>query len=189
MFTKGFDGFVCDDERITCEVDGFKVTARIEHDEDSGPPWDEDDGHGPVSDWTDRKKRPGERVLTTADRGVARRYYDFAEAVKIARKDGWGPPGSTDGMTPGQKAEAAAEHDFKVLRAWCRDDWWYVGIVLAVSRNDVTLGTHFASLWCVECNYPGSDNAYLTEVANQLLPEALDAARERLAKLCDCKAD
>ncbi len=40
-----------------------------------------------------------------------------------------------------------------------------------------------ASLWGVEANYPGSDNAYLTEVANDLLPEALDTARAVLARL------
>ena len=29
--------------------------------------------------------------------------------------------------------------------------------------------------WGIEANYPDSDNAYLTDVANELLPEALDA--------------
>ncbi|MEP0315151.1 MAG: hypothetical protein ABJL57_19530 [Hyphomonas sp.] len=40
-----------------------------------------------------------------------------------------------------------------------------------------------ASLWGVEANYPGSDNAYLTEVAGELLAEALDAGRTALARL------
>ena len=40
-----------------------------------------------------------------------------------------------------------------------------------------------ASLWGVEANYPGSDNANLTEVADELLPEALDTARAVLARL------
>ena len=39
------------------------------------------------------------------------------------------------------------------------------------------LDAHAASLWGVEANYPGSDNAYLAEVAEKLLPEALDAGR------------
>ena len=186
MFTVGFDRYACDDEFITCEVDGFKVRARIEHDSDSGPPWKEDDGHGPVTEWTSREKRPGERVLIVADRGGSRRFYDFAEAVRLARKDGWGAPTCTPEMTAGQKAAAAAEHDFDVLRAWCADGWWYVGIVLSVSRNGVELSDHAASLWSVECNYPGSDNSYLTEVANELLSEALDEARKMLAKVCAC---
>ena len=62
----------------------FKVT--IDRD-DMGPPWEEHDGHGPVSDWTTRDKRPGEMVLHQD--GRSRRYYDFAGAVVLARKDGW----------------------------------------------------------------------------------------------------
>jgi hypothetical protein len=32
------------------------------------------------------------------------------------------------------------------------------------------LASHAASLWGIEANYPGADNSYLTEVANELLP-------------------
>ena len=41
-----------------------------------------------------------------------------------------------------------------------------------------------ASLWGIEANYPGSDNAYLTKVAQELLPEALDAGRAAARRLC-----
>lgn len=41
-----------------------------------------------------------------------------------------------------------------------------------------------ASLWGIEANYPASDNAYLTEVARELLPEALDAGRAAARRLC-----
>ena len=40
-----------------------------------------------------------------------------------------------------------------------------------------------ASLWSIEANYPGADNSCLTEVANELLPEAVAVARETLARL------
>jgi len=43
---------------------------------------------------------------------------------------------------------------------------------------------HAASLWGIEANYPDSDNAYLTEVANGLLPEALEAAKAERARQC-----
>ncbi len=39
-----------------------------------------------------------------------------------------------------------------------------------------------ASLWGIEANYPGADS-YLTEVATELLPEAIAAGRETLARL------
>lgn len=72
----------------TFEVDGVTFRVRTEYDDCHGAPWDEEDGHGPVSDWTSRGKLPGELVLCE-DRGK-RRYYDFAEACRIARRDGWG---------------------------------------------------------------------------------------------------
>lgn len=40
-----------------------------------------------------------------------------------------------------------------------------------------------ASLWGIEANYPGSDNAYLSDVADELLPEALAAGRTALKRL------
>lgn len=66
--------------------------------------------------------------------------------------------------------------------AWYKDDWFYCGIVISVSRNGVELDEHAASLWGIECNYPGSNNAYLSEYANELLDEAIEAAREALEK-------
>lgn len=60
----------------------------IEIDDYSGAPWQEEDGHGPVTDWTRNAKRPGE-VVIASDRGF-HRYYDFQEACQIARRDGWG---------------------------------------------------------------------------------------------------
>lgn len=78
------------------------------------------------------------------------------------------------------KAQAKAE---AVMQAWRDDDWFYCGIVLSVDCEGVELEPHAASLWGVEVNYPGSDNTWLTEVADELLPEALDAARAALARL------
>lgn len=66
----------------------IKISAAIEPDNDSGAPWDNCDGYGPVSDWTRRDKKPGELVLNT-DHGSAR-FYDYAEACRIARRDQWG---------------------------------------------------------------------------------------------------
>ena len=79
-------------------------------------------------------------------------------------------------------AKVQAEAD-AVREGWRKGDWFYCGIVLSVALEGVTLDTQAASLWGVEANYPVSDNAYLTEVANELLPEALDAARAVLARL------
>lgn len=180
MFTEGFGKFATTDQRIECEVDGFTCIARLKHDDSADAPWENSDGHGPVSKWTDREKAPGERVL--AEGRHNKRYYDFAEAMRIAKRDGWGcAGGKLEGETDGQYAARAVEEDFKFLRSWCRDDWQYVGVIVEVSREDVELGK--ASVWGVECNVPGTDNAYLLETANELLPEALADAKAKVAKL------
>lgn len=72
----------------------------------------------------------------------------------------------------------------EALAAWRRDEWFYCGVVLAVYKNGVQLDEYAAGLWGINANYPGSDNSYLTEVANELLPEALERGRAVLASLC-----
>ena len=64
----------------TIELQGRRFRVEVEADEGHETPWDYEDGHGPVSDWTRRDKRPGERVLCS-DRS-SKRFYDFAQAVK-----------------------------------------------------------------------------------------------------------
>jgi hypothetical protein len=172
MFTTPFSKSASAGDHIECEAEGFKITARISLDEDTGPPWKEHDGHGPVSEWTSRPKNAGERVLSQDGRSF--RYYDFAGAVAIAKRDKWG----------GKSPSEAAERDFEAMRAWCNDSWFWCGIVVTVKRAGVKLGK--AALWGIDCNHPhGRDNAYLLEVANELLPEAIDDARNMLAKLCN----
>ncbi|MGC6499862.1 MAG: hypothetical protein ACON4C_06680 [Henriciella sp.] len=78
------------------------------------------------------------------------------------------------------QAQARAE---AVMEAWRGDEWFYCGIVLSVAFEGIELESHATSLWGIEANYPDSDNAYLTDAANELLPEALDAGRTILARL------
>ena len=58
--------------------------------------------------------------------------------------------------------------------AYYRNEWGYVGIALSATKNGVILDKYASSLWGIECNYPGTDNSYLTEVANELLDEAVN---------------
>lgn len=204
----------------TVDIDGFTLTATIERDNYMGAPWDNDDGHGPVSGWTSRSKRAGEIVLNE-DRGQ-HRFYDFQEAVKLAKKDGWGwLPGklvyekdatgeggrATCGeftaydpenfntaisevyslhratMSTNKYAAKAALRDFKALKAWCDDEWYYVGVVISATYDGYEISDNAAALWGVECDYPDSDNSYLTEIANDLLEEALEEAKKERARL------
>jgi len=71
-----------------------------------------------------------------------------------------------------------------VMTAWKNDEWFYCGIILSVSIDETTITDHAASLWGIEANYPDSENAYFTQVANELLGEALDAAKIERERLC-----
>lgn len=82
----------------------------------------------------------------------------------------------------GRSDEDHAE-TMKAREAWFRDEWLYCGVVLSAWVDDICLEPHAASLWGIEANYPGGDNTYLRTVANELLPDAMDVAHERLATL------
>lgn len=122
---------------------------------------------------------------------VARVVHDDCPDAPDKRQDGFRPSeyiGDPGFIGPGPNwrqrlAEAKANAE-AVMEAWRNDEWFYCGVVLSVSREEIVLCDCAASLWGVEANYPGSDNSYLTEVAHELLAEALDAARAALARLC-----
>lgn len=146
--------------------------ADIVIDQDHGSPWDEEDGHGPVSDWTTRNKRPGELVL--CEDGSSRRYYDLAAAMKLARRDGWGCVSAsvdTTGMTPKQLASIAAREDYEHLRAWCNGDWHYVGVVVRPKGTCKLCGPS-ESLWGIE----SGDSEYIKQVAKDLCEVLTTAA-------------
>ncbi len=86
-----------------------------------------------------------------------------------------------------KRAYARAE---SILEAWRKGDWDYCGVIVMVERDGVELTREYEhALWGVERNYPlgRHTNKYLTEVANELLPEAVAAAKEKLKSLCDCE--
>lgn len=150
--------------------DGVTFTVQIVPDDTQETPWDREDGHGPVSEWRNHgyngyaSKEPGERPLCR-DRN-ATRFYNMAEAVRIARRDGWSTAPFDTVETPGQRAARAAEADYQRLRAWCDDEWYYVGVmVMATDDNGEEIGS--ASLWGIESDA----SEYLAEVANELVSE------------------
>ena len=76
----------------------------------------------------------------------------------------------------------------QVMQAWEQDEWFYCGVVLTVSRRGVKLSN--ASLWGIECNFPTGRkraNAYLRDVANELLDEAIEDAETILDGLLESR--
>lgn len=161
----------------TIERNGLTFRVEIEPDDYNPAPWDEEDGHGPVSDWRgNTDKAPGERVLIE-DKSSAR-FYDWQEAIRIAKRDGWGiGAGELAAMerllgrpaTPGEIAEAAVENDFERLRRWCEGDWYYVGVIVTLLDADGNETWESESLWGIESDAP----EYIEEVAVDLADEII----------------
>lgn len=126
----------------TAEHNGHTITLEWHYDPDCEAPWEHEDGHGPVSDWTTRDKRPGELVLHSDRHSY--RYYDYAEAIKIAKRDGWDAPPYKTG-TKGERAHRAVMRDFEYLKDWCEDRWHWCGYVCKIE------GTQYhESLWGID---------------------------------------
>lgn len=146
-FKESFAKYACVGDTITAEKDGFIITARIKYDDCKDKPDERQDGFWPS--------------LNPEDAGYI-----------------------GDGKT---RADLKKEYDkaAEIMESWKNDGWFYCGIVLSVSKavvipgrtqKEVTISDHAASLWGIECNFPHSDNVRLTEVANELLDEAIEHA-------------
>jgi hypothetical protein len=156
--------------------DTRRYRLNLEDDADAPAPWDNEDGHGPVSGWERRSKRPGEMILNS-DRG-SHRFYDFQEAIKIARRDDWNSCNvATKDATKGQLRTDAVYADFERLRAWCRDEWRYVGVIVTPlsdnpEQDDETPTDYAYAVWGIESDC--SD--YIKETALELAGEHARAA-------------
>lgn len=157
---------------ITLNGCDYRVTT--EPDCDLGAPWEEHDGHGVVSDWTRRDKKPGE-VVIASDRG-SHRFYDVAETMRLAKRDGWGL-GAGDlaafEARIGRKATRkmivaeAVRRDCERMRQWCNDIWHWCGVIVSQLGEDGGETGEHRSLWGIESD----DYAYHDEVAHELAEE------------------
>lgn len=182
----------------TFEHRGYTFRLTVERDDYMSEPWKEHDGHGPVSEWTRREKRPGERLLVSDGRDYgSKRYYDVQEATRIARRDGWGPVscqscgGAAGGIgTPAygtvheteamdqhhpfrpesKRAQAAraVERDYEYLRSWCRDEWEWLSVTVEHVDDGKPTGLR-ESLSGIDGDH--DNGKYITEVAYELAAE------------------
>lgn len=113
-------------------------------------------------------------MILATDHG-ARRFYDFAEAVKIARRDGWDTPPYKTG-TAGERAHRAAMADFNHLRRWCADLWQWVWVRVSLLDPD---GREIASdsIGGVE-----SEGEYWRELAAEMANTLKEAQAEEMAE-------
>ena len=98
----------------------FRVNIIADYEADA--PWDSEEEHGPVTDWVRREATSSEWLLNES-RGEYR-YYNHVEAKKLADIGGWGGCGDTHD----EQLDDAVYKDYADLKAWCNDEWRYVGI-------------------------------------------------------------
>lgn len=129
----------------------------------------------------------GDTITTEADgfEITARIVRDDTVDRPDERDDGFWP--SRDPKDAGYVYPERFDEEMKkaqrTMEAWKNDEWFYVGVVLSVARRGVVLDKHAVSLWGIECNHPYSSNEYLTQVATELLPEALKVGKHVLKEL------
>ena len=138
------------------KLDGLTFGVEFLPDADAGAPWDNQDCLGIVSDWTRRRKAPGERVLNHDYRREHRRFYDFAAAVRNAKREG----------LKGPEAVLTAEREYDYLRGWCNDEWHYIGVVVTLLDVDGNKTDIFDSVWAVD-----NDGDYAKSIADDLVSD------------------
>jgi len=81
--------------------------------------------------------------------------------------------------------DTRAPADHPQVQAWERDEWHYFAVAVTVWKHGVKLtGDYDHALWGIEGNCPGDDNSYFRAVANDLLPDALASAQDKIRELC-----
>lgn len=167
---------------------GKQFRAFIEHDAYAGTPLEHEDGHVPVSEWVRRDKRPSE-VIVNSDRG-SYRFVCLREAHERARHQGWGLAGhqlahleEKIGRLPTAReiTARAVQLDIERMRAWCADEWCYVGVCVSLLGPDgqPVSDKYSAACWGIESDC----DDYIKEVARDLAGEALSAARAELERI------
>lgn len=80
-----------DGDTFTHNGNRFRVSFPFDDTQDA--PWEREDGHGPVTEAPRRANRYGYISKAPGQRFLGEHWlYDFAEACRIARRDGWGVP-------------------------------------------------------------------------------------------------
>ena len=77
------------------------------------------------------------------------------------------------------------------IAAWKADEWRFFGMVISAEIDGVCLGEHLASLWGIEGNFPSrrkNPNTYFMTVANELLAEAVQGARQERGRILQALA-
>lgn len=110
----------------------------------------------------------GDSITIEKDGRTYVAHIEFDADTNIDDTDSHNVDQSVTGCTDKQQEKVLAARE-----AWLNGEWRYFGVVVELTCETCgqTVGDINASLWGIEGNYPGDDNAYLTEVANDLVKQ------------------
>jgi hypothetical protein len=182
------------------EPTGMTLKVEVLADYDYGPPEQEHDGHGVITeyDWdandTDELiEREGwdeeeqstpyametiarykmmEQITTDSRHGRYKKYYDVWETLKIARAQGWCGPDATD-----EELLKAVMKDCEYIQGWYNDDWcWAYVAVTPLDAEGEPLDEHRQTLGGIEYGYgePDEQDKHIMSITDELVRQALD---------------
>lgn len=163
----------------TFEVNGRQYRVDFEQDDTQGYPWDWSDGHGPVRQSSkphrdgSSDKRPNERPLNIAGRNEYQFYYDWQQAIKDAKRDGW----NTAPYDAPDRALRAVQADFDYLRNYIEGDWCYLVVTVTdVETEEYTClgGVESLGDYASECAYDMAKELYHNHAVSNRFADAME---------------
>lgn len=156
---------------------GYNFSATVQEDD---YPHLEDESHGPVIHGLTTDKRAGYMLLK--QEGTRAVYYDFAQAVRQARKENWGTDNALYADTPGQIAHKAAMADFRHLKRWFNDEWRYVVVTVELlDKEGVPVGIH-SSIGGIYEEVGEDLTPVFVEIAGDLITSSLKPGQTEVTK-------
>jgi hypothetical protein len=83
MFTEKFDSYVCTGDTITCDVEGFTLVARIEHDADARI--DDDDCHNVDQEVTGCDDAQQKKLLAAREAYFSDDWFYCGVVISVSR--------------------------------------------------------------------------------------------------------
>lgn len=183
-------------QSFTMQHGGRAFRVSIEWDDTADAPWDQSDGNvsieckpGGYGSRYGSNKRPGEVVIFDSGRHGFAYVVDIPAAMAEALRDKWGIAPELraeferkNGRPPTRRevARMAIDENIVYLRAWCADDWTYVGVIVQMIGADGEPVGDDASLWGVESFGTYARDDVAPELAEELIRPRREAWREEL---------
>lgn len=147
---------------------GWKLVFKFQYDNDREPPWEDCCGTGVVTDWI-HGAADEKYGWVLSDGNWSHRYYDWRATLPEAIRGGWDAAPYGEGNKH-EQAMRAMKSTYELLRRWCDNDWWYVGLIVELyDKNEDELGSD--SCWGFESDAMSYITEHMRSWAARLISE------------------